>query len=519
MRQLLKDLTPFIIAMLGVIILSTAIIIFAEQYKFNPVTGTFVQTGMIEVLGIDNAKVYMDGKEQGTSPKTINFVDPGDHKIRVEKDSRAIWERTVHVSPGKVTTLFPILFPQEDESTEITTPLMIIPTSSPYSYLTIEFINGATELHFTELSRRLLDIGVKSTKVAGLNQIIENVDITEENVGQPPANPNSGTNPGPEEIKEKLTKLSFKVSPKGKYTLITDVTNNKTEKENKIVYLAELGQNNVKNVSAWFDLAVDTFYWSPDEDWIIVKSQTLIISINLKTGQRFILYNLSESKQYGPITPIKGGVIFVVNEINNSKNTARIFRIDNDGKNLQESQTPENNFSMIKSIFAIENAGILLINADNSIWKLTSIDKPPTLLKEGHEVIWADSDERWACSINLTSQTEGVVFHFNPMDPDLEIKIKYPMQKEEINRISLINGHQNIVFQTKDNIVITTEDGENVITILKNKDLEKYKAFFLSAIYHRDIFLFRYGVFKKTDETESTTEESKLKIKEIRFQN
>uniref|UniRef100_A0A7C5YX91 PEGA domain-containing protein n=1 Tax=candidate division CPR3 bacterium TaxID=2268181 RepID=A0A7C5YX91_UNCC3 len=494
MKHILNHFKPIIISIFLAIILSTVIILFAEQYKINIKTGTIVRTGMISIKGVKDATISLDGQPHGISPKTINFVEAGEHILTLEKNRRVTWKRTINVQEGKVITLFPILFPEQKEvkKLEESQYISVIPTESTSNYFTVNLEGEDINIISVNLYPRLLDIGIKSSNFARINQILDKINI-------PPKESKV------DEIKEKLSYLQFVPSPQGKCILINDLLNNK-------IYLVEAGQENIKDITSWFGFPYNNLYWSKDEGWVFVKNQSMLLSIMLKTGQRFVLYTLGENQQYGPITPTTGGVIFTVERTDEGKVYSTIFRIDDNGMNLKEIKSEDTSPSNINDLFVVEQAGIVLINGENSVWILNEEGKPPKILKNDYKILFNESQQQWVCSIDTTTGKSGLIFHFNPLDPDEEVKINYPIPLESIKGIRLINGHQNIVFETEENILISTEDGNNTVKIVEEEEEGKYKISFLGAIYHRGQFVLRYSLTPK-DSPQNFT------IYELRFDN
>jgi hypothetical protein len=56
----------------------------------------------------DRADVSVDGKFVGSTPSTVQ-LEPGDHKVSIEKSGFKPWERTLSVSPGATVTVNPTL--------------------------------------------------------------------------------------------------------------------------------------------------------------------------------------------------------------------------------------------------------------------------------------------------------------------------------------------------------------------------------------------------------------------------
>ena len=63
----------------------------------------------VEIKSVpDGADITVDGKFVGSTPSTVR-MQPGDHKISIQKSGFKPWERTMSVSPGANVTINPTL--------------------------------------------------------------------------------------------------------------------------------------------------------------------------------------------------------------------------------------------------------------------------------------------------------------------------------------------------------------------------------------------------------------------------
>jgi hypothetical protein len=63
----------------------------------------------VEIKSVpDGADITVDGKFIGNTPSTVR-LQPGDHKVSIQKSGFKPWERTVSVSPGANVTINPTL--------------------------------------------------------------------------------------------------------------------------------------------------------------------------------------------------------------------------------------------------------------------------------------------------------------------------------------------------------------------------------------------------------------------------
>ena len=80
-------------------------------YKYLKYLGAEVQIyGSIRIESEPSmAKIYLDGKEAGTTTETITGIEPGIYTVEVKMDGYEVWSRSVEVDGGRKKTLTAIL--------------------------------------------------------------------------------------------------------------------------------------------------------------------------------------------------------------------------------------------------------------------------------------------------------------------------------------------------------------------------------------------------------------------------
>jgi diacylglycerol kinase family enzyme len=69
-----------------------------------------INTGSISIKSEPaNARIFLDGKEAGTTPDTLRAVAPGRHEVEVRKDRYEVWRECVDVKIGEENTLTSVL--------------------------------------------------------------------------------------------------------------------------------------------------------------------------------------------------------------------------------------------------------------------------------------------------------------------------------------------------------------------------------------------------------------------------
>lgn len=108
MNRLLGIIGFFIIAL----VLSTAIYLYGRGYRPNLDERNFQATGIVSIKSTpDDALVFIDDEEKGTTNLDITSLSSGKYAIRIEKEGFSTWERVVEVKEEEVNQLVVVLFP------------------------------------------------------------------------------------------------------------------------------------------------------------------------------------------------------------------------------------------------------------------------------------------------------------------------------------------------------------------------------------------------------------------------
>jgi len=121
MKKLYRNVLFFASA---VVFLAVAplVVLYAMGYRFS--SATSVDPTPIGVILVETkpsrAQVFVNDKLVGTSPEAISELPPGPAKIRVTKSGYYPWEKTVTVTPGRITEVRSIrLFPENPSATTL----------------------------------------------------------------------------------------------------------------------------------------------------------------------------------------------------------------------------------------------------------------------------------------------------------------------------------------------------------------------------------------------------------------
>ena len=75
-----------------------------EENTLTPVLQ--IKTGSIMIDSEpSNAKIYLDGKEVGTTPETVADLQPGKHTLEIKKARYKVWRESIETEADTVKTL------------------------------------------------------------------------------------------------------------------------------------------------------------------------------------------------------------------------------------------------------------------------------------------------------------------------------------------------------------------------------------------------------------------------------
>ncbi len=93
-------------------VVSFAVFFFASGYTLNRQSGKIEKTGMVVVKSDpDVAKIYVDGALVSATNATVANLKPGAHKIRLDKEGFAVWQKEILVKEELVTEVNAVLVP------------------------------------------------------------------------------------------------------------------------------------------------------------------------------------------------------------------------------------------------------------------------------------------------------------------------------------------------------------------------------------------------------------------------
>lgn len=106
-----------IIAPIAIVVTTVFVIQFSRGWRYDLTKNTIVPTGILDITSDPRGvTIFLDGEEQGKSPKVIDSVSEGDHLLELRKDDYINWQTQVTVLSGKATKVEANLF---EENTQL----------------------------------------------------------------------------------------------------------------------------------------------------------------------------------------------------------------------------------------------------------------------------------------------------------------------------------------------------------------------------------------------------------------
>ena len=475
-KSTVKQILSFSLTFIALAALTTAVILFAEQYTLKD--GKIIQTGMIEIKEIQGATVFLDDEEKGGTPIALTYLEEGNYRVKIAKENKKEWERSVEVVAGKVVTLFPIMVPNALQAEELYQTRAVYTTESPLTYLTVQEEGTKLTLRNQTIEKRIFDTSVSTSLLADLKALPESTPSVEFASLE-------------EENADLLSRLKIYPSPTGERVLIVNTDTGR-------YYLADEQKQNPTDISAWITMPISELFWSSDENTTIILSSSLLIAVNLKNGQNILINNSGEG-DYLAVAPLKNRILFGIQNTETDEST--LYQVDVDGGNRTELTVPSGGWGDISRIVEMEDKGVLLVETDSGIYQITSQTNEPQLLSENGKIVGIDVEEQLVavCGGNSEdSERIGRIYHFSKVTLYPFVEVTYPANCEEITHVNFVNTGQNLVIELKDgSIVLTTEEGANatVLTELFPEDQpENITATLLGLSYHRQYLLIHFSV-------------------------
>jgi WD40 repeat protein len=469
-------------AVILVLLLGTvAIYYYANGYRFDFTKGSIEKTGVLSVETIPSrATLLVNGQEVGRTPKTVTSVEEGIAQVEVTKDRYVTWNKSVPIKAEKSSPIFPYLVIED--------PIREVVHTSDETFVR-SYMNKENDYFFfiTE---------------SGGDYTIWRYDITR-NFWDLTQNPNDVYTVSSPNV----TDVDLNISPDGRAAvLITTITDPVTKGSTKEFSLL----HTVRNGVVIEDLDLEdfsgsyTFTWSNDSKYIVMDSDTEILTLKISDRTKYLILRKAKDKKYVWTTDTSGFMYLVTNVaaeelssnsqytlsqmlLDGTNKTTLIERIYSQGtdeylKTIRESMldfvpftnAPENTrfAGEIASIAVDQETGGLFIQTTlASYWYTSELEKYILINPYTSRFISFSPDKTKLLYEDRKNKNVGV-FTFDKEESDHVTQIGskniIPEGFTSTGEIEWLYNSQAVIYRTDEQVKLVDTDGENDTKLIEN---------------------------------------------------
>jgi hypothetical protein len=283
LRNLLKKILTVTLPLFSTLFLvgSTAVIIIVMKgYSIDITKRELIKTGVLNIeTNPDDAEIFLNNEYQGKSNKAIPNLKIGDYQILLNKEGYFSYKRQATVLHGLATPYIVSLIRDIAETTAIEANSVLFSDKTDLGYYII-----------TKAPLPTPTVTSKTTKDPQTTVILTHVTTSKPLFDDPIVSYDE---------KMTLTHLTatpltgIKASANGKYFLISFTDKSKAKavalipfKTGTTVHI-NLAANTV--LTNYLQDSKSSIYWAKDPDYLIIETNSQLISYHLKTGTRIIL--------------------------------------------------------------------------------------------------------------------------------------------------------------------------------------------------------------------------------------
>ncbi|MCC7303886.1 PEGA domain-containing protein [bacterium] len=437
-RIFLKKILSFVLPIFSTffIVGTTAIIIvIINGYSIDISRREVIKTGVLNVeTNPNDADISINGEYYGKSNRAVPNLKIGFYEVKLTKEGYFPYKKRIEIQHGLASPLIvPLLRTNNKKEILQLHKTSILDSNSTGYYILSDATNGPTTIEESPTP-------AKNTTRGTATYTLSKIYVTKPLFDDP--------HPVLDE-KMTITALSatpisaISVSPTGKilYVTLTDKSGNKS------ISLIPFKRNttvnaNLTDARSLTNYAKDKstkFSWSKDGDYLIVETDTQIISYNVKAGTRVILMEKSETQNTQLIWNLTDtGIVVIKRTQGTSTNTYEIVDISYNGNPLS-AQLPT----------------VTIDSAPTRIWSYSTSDTPRFIIatNTGTYLLGKLYDAKSSdMEITLTNEkiADIAIEHFGEDFSRVKISseeiLLKPMYSEEKNLFSFTeNKNQNLI--------------------------------------------------------------------------
>jgi len=286
MKQQLKSrlytLLPLLLSILF-ILASVGLFYYIKGYRFDFQTQQISNTGVLTIDTIPSrSSLYVNDKTYGKTPKSVSLKG-GDHDIKIERDGYHDWSKSINITEGKSSSIYPWLITDNIKSESIFTSSKIIDTNHIYQndnsifFILYEDLNNTRNYELWRLSTdsAIWDFSENPSLVLTFDSLID-------------------------------SEFDFNILPSNDSSIVLFSLNNNSVKSR---YLIETNKQNILDNLSPITLNGFTDYsisWSKSDEYLILESDGDIFSYDIDTEIKYLITKKSTDTFYTFTTDTEG---------------------------------------------------------------------------------------------------------------------------------------------------------------------------------------------------------------------
>jgi hypothetical protein len=427
--------------------------------KLNLTSEGIQRKGSVEIRQIKNGVVYFNDNIVGKVPGIYDTVNTELLRIKIKKDGKRDWERTIAPKPGFVKVYSPILYPTAFDFTKQELEIKNFYTKDNSNFFFYERVVGDRILIYKySINKQIFSVQVKNDIFADITDLvkIKNPEITK-----------------PEDL---LLPQSTKIKA---YDIIPSNDGKKLlmifEGENISIISEGAKVQNIPNI---IPTKESKFYWTPNDGYILYKINNEIYSFEVDSAKTFQIY---KQKSIGEQVDIQ----FLLDD-------TFVFKVENElsdlvqdsyqGNQLRKIEIPNTRLdnlrkkNLLRAYDFLEKKNLILIQTNENIYSydVTSSELKKMNRFKGEEIVYVDAGGQIVLSINKENENQMKLYNFDQPEDTKTFAINDTgAQKSKFNKVIGFNGSQNFIIVYDNKLEFIDSDGSNKISIpnLRNPDV------------------------------------------------
>jgi hypothetical protein len=471
-----------VLATLAVYTGALAIFLYVQGWRFDFGQQTVKQVGVLTIESSPtSADIYVDGEPKGRTNKSMT-LDIGKYDVTVSKEGYHDWNKQVEILEEKSTPIFPFLILSDPTSKELYQSDLDFKKSWSDRYNNHLILLLEDENSF-ELVQYNINKGFLTLNTAPINILSISKNI--------------------EEDQSPITDITLNLSPSGEMAIMTIITE---EESNK--YVIPTTRPSTYSTILNTPLELNGFknyniFWSEDENFLILESDTDVISYDLSQDTKYVL--LKKTNNLDRWSTDSDGYFYTFQYIDSSeenvlKYSLKQYSMDGSGeivvipeiyfqKNAELieayrqgdfdfgffTNSPQNTQSVGEIVeFKINNYanGLFIKTTQATYWYDTSIDKYITISPFPAELIQFSPDND---KLLIKTPSKYQIFVFDKEEGDHTISIGTHdiknLNYEQIDKIGWLSNSSYLQFEEDNSIYICDKDGNNKTLLLDNGNI------------------------------------------------